>query len=373
MIAVRDRRVPGSREGPHREPVEEADMAGIVGYGAFVPRNRIKSEEIAKQWGKDPGAIQRGLLLKEKSVPGLDEDTITISVEAARSALSRAGIEASRVGAVYIGSESHPYAVKPSGTVLIDALGIGPEVHVADFEFACKAGTEAMFVALSVVESGRAEFALGIGADTSQGAPNDALEYSASAGGAAYVFGKERTLADVLATYSYTSDTPDFWRREGQFYPRHGGRFTGEPAYFKHVLAATRAILDQTGMKPADFKYAVLHMPNGKFPLAAGQTLGFEKEQLETGWVVPTMGNTYSGSSPTGLAAILDVAEPGDNILITSFGSGAGSDSFVLRATDLLPERRGLAPTVRSFLDGPRRYFTYGEYAKVREKIIVND
>jgi hydroxymethylglutaryl-CoA synthase len=348
-------------------------MAGIVGYGAFVPRKRIRSEVIAEQWGMDPAAIRRGLLLEEKSVPGLDEDTVTISVEAARSAIVRAGIDASRIGAVYIGSESHPYAVKPSGTVLIDALGIGPEVHVADFEFACKAGTEAMFVALNIVESGRAEYALGIGADTSQGAPGDALEYSASAGGAAYVFGKDDLLAEVLETYSYTSDTPDFWRREGEFYPRHGGRFTGEPAYFKHVLAATRAILDKTGMKPSDFRYAVFHMPNGKFPLAAGKTLGFTREQLETGWVVPTMGNTYSGSSPTGLAAILDVAEPDDLVLITSFGSGAGSDSFVLRATERLPQRRALAPTVRSFLDGPRKYLTYGEYASHREKIRVND
>jgi hydroxymethylglutaryl-CoA synthase len=94
---------------------------------------------------------------------------------------------------------------------------------------------------------------------------------------------------------------------------------------------------------------------------------------MATGWIVNTMGNTYSGSSPTGLAAVLDVAAPGDLILITSFGSGAGSDSFVLRATQLLPERQKLAPTVRSMLDGPRRYLTYGEYAKFREKIILND
>jgi hydroxymethylglutaryl-CoA synthase len=348
-------------------------MAGIVGYGAFIPRNRIKSEEIARQWGKDPAAIKRGLLLEEKSVPGIDEDTITISVEAGRAALVRAGIDPQLVGALYIGSESHPYAVKPSGTVVVEALGIGPDVHVADFEFACKAGTEAMFVALSVVESGRARFAMGIGADTSQGAPNDALEFSASAGGAAYLFGKEHLLAEVLETYSFTSDTPDFWRREGEFYPRHGGRFTGEPAYFRHVTSATRAILERTGLKPPDFKYAVFHMPNGKFPLAAGKELGFTKKQLETGWIVNTMGNTYSGSSPTGLAAVLDEAAPDDLILITSFGSGAGSDSFVLRATKLLPERRGRAPTVRSMLDGRRRYLTYGEYAKYREKILVND
>ena len=348
-------------------------MAGIVGYGAYIPRNRIKAEEIARQWGRDPAGIRRGLLLEEKSVPGLDEDTITISVAAGRSAIARAGIDPLKIGALYIGSESHPYAVKPSGTVVIEALGIAPEVHVADFEFACKAGTEAMFVALGLVESGRVEYAMGIGADTSQGAPNDALEFSASAGGAAYIFGKNDILADVLETYSYTTDTPDFWRREGQFYPRHGGRFTGEPAYFKHVLSATRGILAKTGYKPSDFRYVVFHMPNGKFPLQAGKELGFKKEQLDTGWIVNTMGNTYSGSSPTGLAAILDVAAPGDLILITSFGSGAGSDSFVLKATGLLPERQGRAATVRSMLDGSRRYLTYGEYAKFREKIILND
>ena len=347
-------------------------MTGIVGYGAFIPRNRITAEEIARQWGKDPNAIRRGLLLQEKSVPGLDEDTITISVAAGRAAIERAGIDPQRIGALYIGSESHPYAVKPSGTVVIDALGIGPEVHVADFEFACKAGTEAMFVAYGLVESKRVEYAMGIGADTSQGAPNDALEFSASAGGAAFLFGTVDVLADVLETYSFTSDTPDFWRREGEFYPRHGGRFTGEPAYFRHVTSATRGILEKSGFKPTDFRFAVFHMPNGKFPLSVGKQLGFKREQLEVGWVVSTMGNTYSGSSPTGLAAILDVAEPDDAILITSFGSGAGSDSFVLRATDLLPERQGLAPTVRSMLDGRRRYLTYGEYAKYREKIIVN-
>jgi hydroxymethylglutaryl-CoA synthase len=348
-------------------------MAGIVGYGAYVPRNRIKVDEIARQWGKDPAGIRRGLMLEEKSVPGPDEDTITISVAAARDAIARAGIESSKIGAVYVGSESHPYAVKPSGTVLVEALGIGPEVHVADFEFACKAGTEAMFVALALVESGRMEYALAVGADTSQGAPNDALEFSASAGGAAFLFGRSDALADVVETHSYTTDTPDFWRREGEFYPRHGGRFTGEPAYFKHVGNASRQIMEKTGLGPEDFRFVVFHMPNGKFPMQVGKSLGFSKEQLETGWVVPTMGNTYSGSSPTGLAAVLDVADPGDLILITSFGSGAGSDSFVLRATEHLPARRGRGRSVRSMLDGKRKYLSYGEYASVREKILLNE
>jgi len=348
-------------------------MYGIVGYGSYLPRYRIKVEDIAKQWGADANALKRGLLLYEKTVPGLDEDTITISVEAARSALQRAKIDPQKIGAVYIGSESHPYAVKPSGTILIDALGIGPHVHVASYEFACKAGSEAMYVAYSLVKAGEMDYALGIGADTSQGAPGDALEYSASAGGAAFIMGKEKVVAEILFTHSYTSDTPDFWRREHEFYPRHAGRFTGEPAYFKHIYNSGKSLLEKSGMIPSDFQFAVFHMPNGKFPQEVGKKLGFTKEQMEVGWIVPWMGNTYSGSSPTGLAAILDVAKPGDKIFMVSFGSGAGSDGFIFQVTDEIENVRNLAPKLRDMLDNDKIYLDYGQYAKFRKKIILNE
>ncbi len=347
-------------------------MVGIVGYGSYLPRYRIKVEEIAHQWGADPEGIKRGLLLKEKTVPAPDEDAITIAVEASRNALKRAGIEPSEIGAVYVGSESHPYAVKPSGTIVAEALGITPEVHIADFEFACKAGTEAMWVGQSLVKAGEVKYALAVGADTSQGAPGDALEYSASAGGSAFIFGQANVVAEVVDTYSYATDTADFWRREGAFYPRHGGRFTGEPAYFKHILGAARGIMQKAGLKPADFAYAVFHMPNGKFPLTAGKRLGFSREQLDPGWVVPLMGNTYSGSSPTGLSATLDVAKPGDLILLTSFGSGAGSDAFVFKVTERIEEVRDKAMKVRELLEYSPIYLDYGLYAKFRGKIIMN-
>ncbi len=126
-------------------------MEGIVGYGAYIPRNRIKVEEIAKVWGADAPSYKRGLMLEEKSVPSPDQDTITMSVEAAKNALKRCLINPKEIGAVYIGSESHPYAVKPSGTVLAEVLGATPEVHTADLEFACKAGTESMYVVLNLV------------------------------------------------------------------------------------------------------------------------------------------------------------------------------------------------------------------------------
>ena len=344
-------------------------MEGIIGYGAYIPRNRIKVEEIAKVWGADAPSYKKGLMLEEKSVPSPDQDTITMSVEAAKNALRRARIDPREIGAVYIGSESHPYAVKPSGTVLAEALGATPEVHTADFEFACKAGTEGMFVAFGLVKAGLIKYGLGVGADTSQGAPGDALEYSAAAGAAAFLFGRENLVAEVLNTYSYTTDTPDFWRREYQYYPQHGGRFTGDPAYFKHTTGAAQGIMKLAGMKPSDFAYVVFHQPNGKFPMRVGEMLGFKKSQIEPGWLVPRLGNTYSGSSPLGLTATLDIAKPGDMILLISYGSGAGSDGFVFKVTGMIDEVRDLAPRTRDLLEKNKRYLEYGVYAKFRQKI----
>jgi len=344
-------------------------MEGIIGYGAYIPRNRIKVEEIAKVWGADAPSYKRGLMLEEKSVPSPDQDTITMSVEASKNALKRAKINPAEIGAVYIGSESHPYAVKPSGTVLAEALGSTPEAHTADFEFACKAGTEGMFVALSLVKAGEVKYGLAVGADTSQGAPGDALEYSAAAGAAAFIFGQENIVANAVATYAYMTDTPDFWRREYQYYPQHGGRFTGDPAYFKHIIGAGQGIMEKAGMKPADFKYVIFHQPNGKFPFRVGKMLGFQKEQIEPGWLVNKLGNTYSGSSPLGLTATLDISQPGDMILIVSYGSGAGSDAFVFEVTERIDEVRDLAPKTRDLLERNIKYLEYGEYAKFRHKI----
>ena len=210
-------------------------MVGIVGYGAYVPSYRIKVEEIAKVWGDDPESFKSGLVVNEKSVPAPDEDAVTISVMAAKNALKRAQIDSKKIGAVYVGSESHPYAVKPTATIVAEAIDATPNLTAADLEFACKAGTAGIQMNMGLVESGMIEYGLAVGADTSQGAPGDALEYTASAGGAAYIIGQKNTIADIEETCSFTTDTPDFYRREGQNYPSHGGRFTGKPAYFKHV------------------------------------------------------------------------------------------------------------------------------------------
>jgi hydroxymethylglutaryl-CoA synthase len=340
---------------------------GIVGYGAYVPRYRLPASEVARVWTEGESALP----IKEKAVPGLDEDVATMSIEAARNALKRSGVSPTEIRAVWVGSESHPYAVKPTSTIVAEAIGAVPNVQAADWEFACKAGTEAMVAAIGFVGSGMARYALALGMDTAQGRPGDALEYTAGAGGAAYLLGPaDESLAAIEATYSFVTDTPDFWRRQYQKYPEHGQRFTGEPAYFKHITEAAQALMDATGTTAADYQYAIFHQPNAKFPQRVAAQLGFKKEQIAPGLLVPVIGNTYAGAALIGLTATLDLAQPGDKILMVSFGSGAGSDAFAIRVTGAIQERRDLAPRTTDYI-ARRTEIDYATYVRYRGKLTM--
>ncbi|MHB0877613.1 MAG: hydroxymethylglutaryl-CoA synthase [Anaerolineae bacterium] len=340
---------------------------GIVGYGAYVPRYRLPAKEVARVWqgGKDH------LPIKEKAVPGPDEDTLTMSVEAALNALARAGLDGSAMRAVWVGSESHPYAVKPTSTIVAEAIGATPFVLAAGLEFACKAGTEALQAASGLVGSGMAEYAMAIGADTAQGRPSDELEYTAGAGSAAFIVGAaDESVAIIEGSISYVTDTPDFFRRAGQKYPRHSGRFTGEPGYFGHVLPAARALLEQLGRTADDYDAVVVHQPNNKFPARAVAELGFKCEKAKMGLLVDAVGNAYAGSSLLGLTAVLDEIEPGARVLLVSFGSGAGSDAISLQTTAALGERRDRARSTRWYVQR-RQEIDYAMYARYRGKLAV--
>ncbi len=349
---------------------------GIIGWGAYIPRFRIKDTNIARIWRS--GIIEKSneiypVPISEKAVANMDEDVITMSIEAGKRALKRAQIPPHLIRTVLLGTESKPYAVKTSGVTIALALGIPPHILAATYEFACKAGTEAIQTVIGLVGSSMIDYGMAIGGDTAQGRPGDELEYTAASGAVAYILGpfdKKTSVAKIEGTYSYSTETPDFWRRDGEKYPRHYYRFTGEPAYFHHIISAAKGLMEGLGLTPEDFDYAIFHQPNYKFPLTVARLLGFPKEKIQPGLVSYYIGNTYAGSSLMGLAAVLDIAKPGDRILVVSFGSGAGSDAFSLVVSDAIEEKRDLAPKVWSMINSNCKiYLDYAMYARLRDKI----
>jgi len=352
---------------PHQEytivkPNKEYDVPGIVGYGVYTSRFRIQERNI------------------ERSVPFIDEDAVTAAVEAGKLALIHSGVDSSLVGKIYVGSESNPYAVKPIASKVAQVLKLGEEdedmqgVDAVDTEFACKAATSMFKDASSLVNYPKSniQYAMTIGADNSQAAPRDCpggeLDLFVGFGGCAYIFGKHDVIAEIEGWYSCTSDTPDFWRRDGEPYPMHGGRFTGDPAYFKHVRKAAQQLMRRLNLQVQDINYFVAHQPNVRFPVKIAEELGFSEEQYLPSLQVSNFGNTYSGSSPVGLAAVLDLAKPHERILIVSYGSGAGSDAYSLVTTSqILEKRQRQRLTVRNQAENPfLEYIDYTTYRRLK-------
>ncbi|MGE5785662.1 MAG: hydroxymethylglutaryl-CoA synthase, partial [Myxococcales bacterium] len=219
------------------------------------------------------------------------------------------------------------------------------------------------------VGSGMMDAALAIGVDAAQSRPGDVLEYTAGCAAAAVVMGPaDGAIAIVDEAISYSSNTPDFYRRKGAAYPKHGGRFTEDPGYFHHTLAASRLMLEKLGASPSDFQYAVFHQPIPKLVERSAKILGFDVAQVAVGMCANRIGNAYAGSSMLGLAAVLDVAKPGERIFYCSYGSGAGSDVFAFTVTDRILSRRDNA-TVQRYLDRAEYLRGYGQYLRLTDAI----
>ncbi len=352
---------------PHQEyitvnPGKEYDAPGIVGYGVYTSKFRIKEDRL------------------ERSVPFIDEDAITAAVEAGKLALIHSGVDSALVGKIYVGSESNPYAVKPIASKVAQVLKLGEEdedvqgVDAIDTEFACKAASSMFKDAASLVNypNSGIKHAMVIGADNSQaaprGCPGGELDLFVGYGGSAFIFGKHDVIAEIEGWYSCTSDTPDFWRRDGEPFPMHGGRFTGDPAYFKHVRKATKKLMERHNLQVSDINYFVTHQPNVQFPVRIAKELGFKEEQYLASLQVNKFGNTYSGCSPVGLSAVLDIAKPEERILITSYGSGAGSDAYLLVTTNqILDKRQRQKLTIKYQTENPHvEYVDYTVYRQLK-------
>jgi len=339
-------------------------MLGICSYGFYVPKFRIKTETIAKVWGKKYLEVIGSLGIEEKTIAGVDEDSLTMAFESASMALSDFDRK-NEIKTVFFGSETAPYAINPASTILAEFLGIEKNYLAYDTEFACKAATGAIISTFAMIRSGYSRFGLVTASDKGIAKPHDPLEYTAASGSVSFLIGRKDLILELIDFNSYSSDTPDFWRREGIRYPSHGGRFSGKPSYFFHIEQSVKNLLKKTKLKPPDFSYAVFHMPNSKFPQKIAFSLGFSQKQIQDSLISNHLGNSYNASGLMGLVSVLQHAKTGQLILFSSYGSGAGSDSFVFKVTkNLVNHRHDFQKIVSN-----KKYIDYSTYLKYLEII----
>jgi 2-acetylphloroglucinol acetyltransferase len=353
----------------------EVAVAGIIGYGAYIPFTRIKVEEIHKVWRNTSlEKLKNVLMVHERAVLQPNEDTITLAVAAAKEALSQSGMEREKIDAIFLGTCTNPYDSRPSVTILSEAIGSSPQFIGADIQFSGKSGTTAIQVCLGLINSGMAKAGLAVASDTinRHTCPGRAYEYTASAGAAAFLLGREEPVAEIMGTISYASDLADFFRVEGERYIQNigaGGELfpAWEIGFVDHVQHASEALMSQLKLKPQDYRYAVFQQPYGFAPFTVGERLGFTKEQIEPGVVAPMIGDCGAASSLLGLVAVLDRAKKGDKIFLASYGFGAGSDALSLEATSALEAKRRKVP-LSTYLLEKKSYVDYATACRLEYK-----
>ena len=199
--------------------------AGIVGYGVYIPRYRIKREIIGKAWSTGG----RG----ENSIAYRDEDVITMGTEASLNAINHSGIDSSSdLEAIYLGTDSCLHIEHSSIGIIGEVLRTKEEIDVADFTASPRASFAALKACQDAINARRIKYGLVIGAEARSVSPGSQEELNCGDGGVALLLGINNTIADIEEVYTYSTNIVDRWRDATSPYPKeYEPRFTRDYGY----------------------------------------------------------------------------------------------------------------------------------------------
>ena len=337
-------------------------MAGLVGFGAYVPEQRITSKEIQSVWpaaGRVPG-------IQTKAVTDYDEDVVTMGVTAAERAFAQTGVDPKKVGAVYFASTSTPCEEKSAAAVVQTVLGIPSEAVPVDISRSTRAGTIALQTCLSQVESGQISLGLVIAADSRLAPGGDMLEHSQGAGAVALLIGNDGIVAKVLGWSSASSEYTTIWRPAGEkFLRRHDdARVERESSYQRTVLKAGKDLLNRLSLTANDISHLAGSEPDGACLQKLSKPLGIASETLNIANIAPRIGDIGTASALIGLVSVLLSGKPGEKCLLLSYGPGIGSDACVVELTANIVERRNNSLSLDQIITEGRK-INYPAYAKL--------
>lgn len=330
-------------------------MAGIVSYGIYIPIYRLSGETLNQIWG--------GAAKGEKAIANVDEDSLTMGVEAARDCLK--GMEKSSIDAVYFASTTPPYKEKQSASIMAAALDLREDIITADFTDSLRSGTIALRMALDAVKAGSAKRVLVVASDCRIPPPNSDFEPLLGDGAAALLIGGDGIAAEVDGSYFLTSEFLDVWRLEYDKITRTWeDRFIREEGYTPYLQKAVSSLLKAHNLSPKDFAKAAFYAADGRTHRDMARRLGLDAKTQVQDPLFGKVGNTGTAFAPMTLVGALEEAKAGDRILLANYGDGA--DAHVLRVTGEIEYFRDRKSLTRN-LESKLMLDNYGKYIKFRE------
>ncbi|MGA7713293.1 MAG: OB-fold domain-containing protein [Rhizomicrobium sp.] len=319
-------------------------MTGITAYGAYIPRRRLQRKAVAEAnaWFA-PGLA--GGAKGERAMANWDEDSVTMAVEAGRDCLPAADPlkDRSNIDALYFASTTMPFADRQNAGIVSAALGLSQNISSFDIAGSQRAGLSALIAALDGVRAGRTKSALLVGGERRRARAASPQELAYGDAAAAVALGETNVIAKFIASHSVTIDFVDHFRGEGEEFD-YGWeeRWVRDEGFTKIVPATVRALLEKTGISAASIAHFILPCPFAKLDQTIAKMCGIDSARVRDN-LAANLGDSGAAHALLMLVYTLEVAKPGELILVAQFGQGC--DALLFEVTSAITahcERKGV-------------------------------
>ncbi|MDV3467745.1 beta-ketoacyl-ACP synthase III [Stenotrophomonas sp. C3(2023)] len=316
----------------------------IAGTGSYLPKKVLTNADLEKMVETSDEWIQTRTGIRERHIAADTETTSDLGFHAAQRALEAAGIDASQLDMIVVGTTT-PDLIFPSTACLIQAKLGASGCPAFDVNAACSGFVFALSVADKFIRAGDARHVLVIGAETLTRIVdwNDRTTCVLFGDGAGAVVLKADEETGILSTHLHSDGSKKelLWNPVG-ISAGYGEDTTGRGAIlmkgndvFKYAVKALDSVVDEAlqanGLEKTDLDWLVPHQANLRIIEATAKRLEMSMEQVVV--TVDKHGNTSSGSVPLALDAAVrsGKVERGQLLLLEAFGGGFTWGSALLR------------------------------------------
>jgi len=332
-------------------------MANIAAYGAYIPFHRLSRDIVAKNWDLPsvPG---------EKAVASQDEDSITMAVEAGLDCLS--GFDSKTVDALYFASTTSPYLEKGAAPIIACALDLREDIFTTDTGGSLRCGTSALLQAMNAIDAGCIKSALVVVADTRPPEPEGFYEFSFGDGAVAFLLNKKDGIASLTEFCSISNEIAGSWRQTKDTYVRQfDARHEMEKGFINSIKEAIGLLCKKAQFDIKSASKVCTNPIDPRMAMVLAKSFGLDPMgQIQN--FLPMM--TANTGAPYALmlgVGALEVARPGDQILLANYGDGA--DALLFEVNDGISRAKEGRRGVSGYLEPKKMIETYGWYLKHKE------
>lgn len=334
-------------------------MVGIKSYGVYFPWYRLKTETIAKAWGK---RLPKG----EKAIANFDEDSLTMGVNSAINCLDNSKISNKDIEALFFASTTMPYKEKSCSSIISTALDLKREIRAIDVSSSIKGGATSILLANDLINSSHISNILVVCSDARLPEPSSENEPLFGDASSSLLLGDENTIAEIKDTSSITSDFLDYWRKNEDIYVNSDDiRFATSYGYIKNIVEIIQKILEKNDMKIQDFSKIVFSPFSFRSHIAISRKLKIPLEIMQDP-LLDKIGWTGTAHSLIMLILALENSLPNDEILFVAYGDGCVA--IILKVTEKIKKIQE-KQILKKAIENKEQLSSYAKYLSFRKLI----